>query len=31
MMTKEPEEEMLPDNEMEDEYLDFILDEALDR
>ena len=25
-----PEEEMLPDNEMEDEYLDFILDEALD-
>jgi hypothetical protein len=26
----EPEEEMLPDNEMEDEYLDFILDEALD-
>ena len=36
MMTKEPEdnmmpeEDMLPDNEMEDEYLDFILDEALD-
>ena len=30
MMPKEPEEEMLPDNEMEDEYLDFILDEALD-
>jgi len=30
MMTKEPEEEMLPDDEMEDEYLDFILDEALD-
>ena len=30
MMTKKPEEEMLPDDEMEDEYLDFILDEALD-
>ena len=30
MMPKEPEEEMLPDDEMEDEYLDFILDEALD-
>ena len=30
MITKEPEEEMLPDDEMEDEYLDFILDEALD-
>ena len=30
MMPKEPEDEMLPDNEMEDEYLDFILDEALD-
>ena len=30
MMTKEPEEDMLPDDEMEDEYLDFILDEALD-
>ena len=25
-----PEEDMLSDNEMEDEYLDFILDEALD-
>jgi len=25
-----PEEEMLPDDKMEDEYLDFILDEALD-
>ena len=30
MMTKKPEEDMLPDDEMEDEYLDFILDEALD-
>jgi hypothetical protein len=30
MMSKEPEEEMLSDDEMEDEYLDFILDEALD-
>ena len=30
MMSKAPEEEMLPDDEMEDEYLDFILDEALD-
>ncbi len=30
MMSKKPEEEMLPDDEMEDEYLDFILDEALD-
>ena len=30
MISKEPEEEMLPDDEMEDEYLDFILDEALD-
>ena len=30
MMSKEPEEDMLPDDEMEDEYLDFILDEALD-
>ena len=30
MMPNEPEEDMLPDNEMEDEYLDFILDEALD-
>jgi len=30
LMKKEPEEDMLPDNEMEDEYLDFILDEALD-
>ena len=30
MIPKEPEEEMLPDDEMEDEYLDFILDEALD-
>ena len=30
MMPKEPEEDMLPDDEMEDEYLDFILDEALD-
>jgi hypothetical protein len=30
MMPNEPEEEMLPDDEMEDEYLDFILDEALD-
>ena len=30
MMPKEPEENMLPDDEMEDEYLDFILDEALD-
>ncbi len=29
-MMNEPEEDMLPDNEMEDEYLDFILDEALD-
>ena len=29
-MINEPEEDMLPDNEMEDEYLDFILDEALD-
>ena len=29
-MMDEPEEDMLPDNEMEDEYLDFILDEALD-
>ncbi len=29
-MMDEPEEEMLPDDEMEDEYLDFILDEALD-
>ena len=30
MMSKKPEEDMLPDDEMEDEYLDFILDEALD-
>jgi len=30
MMPNEPEEDMLPDDEMEDEYLDFILDEALD-
>ena len=30
LMRKEPEEDMLPDDEMEDEYLDFILDEALD-
>ena len=30
MMPSDPEEEMLPDDEMEDEYLDFILDEALD-
>ena len=30
MIPKEPEEDMLPDDEMEDEYLDFILDEALD-
>ena len=30
MIPKEPEKEMLPDDEMEDEYLDFILDEALD-
>jgi len=30
MMPNEPEEKMLPDDEMEDEYLDFILDEALD-
>ena len=30
MISKEPEEEMLPDDEMEDEYLYFILDEALD-
>ena len=30
MMPKKPEEDMLPDDEMEDEYLDFILDEALD-
>ena len=29
-MMDEPKEDMLPDNEMEDEYLDFILDEALD-
>ena len=29
-MMDDPEEDMLPDNEMEDEYLDFILDEALD-
>jgi len=29
-MMDEPKEEMIPDNEMEDEYLDFILDEALD-
>ena len=29
-MMDEPEEEMIPDDEMEDEYLDFILDEALD-
>ena len=29
-MINEPEEDMLPDNQMEDEYLDFILDEALD-
>jgi hypothetical protein len=29
-MMDEPEEDMLPDDEMEDEYLDFILDEALD-
>ena len=29
-MINEPEEDMLPDDEMEDEYLDFILDEALD-
>ena len=29
-MMDEPEENMLPDDEMEDEYLDFILDEALD-
>ena len=27
-MPEEQEEDMLPDNEMEDEYLDFILDEA---
>ena len=30
MMPNDPEEDMLPDDEMEDEYLDFILDEALD-
>jgi hypothetical protein len=30
LMPQKPEEDMLPDNEMEDEYLDFILDEALD-
>ena len=30
MMPSDPEEDMLPDNQMEDEYLDFILDEALD-
>lgn len=30
MMPNDPEEDMLPDNQMEDEYLDFILDEALD-
>jgi len=30
MMPSDPEEDMLPDDEMEDEYLDFILDEALD-
>ena len=30
MIPNEPEEDMLPDDEMEDEYLDFILDEALD-
>ena len=29
-MMDEPKEKMIPDNEMEDEYLDFILDEALD-
>ena len=29
-MMDDPEEDMLPDDEMEDEYLDFILDEALD-
>ena len=29
-MMDEPEKDMLPDDEMEDEYLDFILDEALD-
>ena len=29
-MPSDPEEDMLPDNQMEDEYLDFILDEALD-
>ena len=30
LMPQKPEEDMIPDNEMEDEYLDFILDEALD-
>ncbi len=30
MIPNDPEEDMLPDNQMEDEYLDFILDEALD-
>ena len=30
MMPSDPEEDMLPDDKMEDEYLDFILDEALD-
>ena len=31
-MMDEPEaRDMLPDEEMEDEYLDFILDEALDK